>query len=138
MKLFAKRKRTTTSGAATEKVAKQQQQQRSSYASDPIVEQLLQKDPSEWNAKERRMIKRYQQRKPLLSKEENEASTKDEPTSPSKEEGVSVKIEERDESNSSNNKNASGDLASGANEKVYTKEDSNENEDDNKIKQPNK
>ena len=36
--------------------------QRTVHKSDPIVLELLKKDPSTWNAKERRMVKRYQQR----------------------------------------------------------------------------
>lgn len=36
--------------------------ERTTFESDPIVEELLKKDPEEWNAKQRRMIKRYQER----------------------------------------------------------------------------
>ena len=53
MKIFAKRKK--RSAPAPE--------QRTENKSDPVVEELLRKDPSEWNSKERRMVKRYQQRK---------------------------------------------------------------------------
>lgn len=52
MKLFAKRKRTVA-------VAKTEEKNKS----DPVVEELLKKDPSTWNAKQRRMVKRYQDRK---------------------------------------------------------------------------
>ena len=54
MKIFAKRKRKTPKGVA---------EARSTFASGPVVEKLLQKPPSEWNAKERRMVKRYQARR---------------------------------------------------------------------------
>ncbi|CAJ1936453.1 unnamed protein product [Cylindrotheca closterium] len=53
MKIFAKRKKKDASSAT----------KRTSFQSDPIVEELLKKDPSEWNAKQKRMVKRYQQRK---------------------------------------------------------------------------
>jgi hypothetical protein len=52
MKIFAKRKRKAAPAGP-----------RTSFASDPVVEELLTKDPSEWNAKQKRMIKRYQDRK---------------------------------------------------------------------------
>lgn len=61
MKIFAKRKRTNVS--AVESPAPAPQPLRDSFASDPVVEELLKKDPKEWNSKERRMIKRYQDRK---------------------------------------------------------------------------
>ena len=60
MKIFAKRKKKAgTSNAAAVGGPKD----RDRYASDPIVTELLKKDPSEWNSKERRMVKRYEQRK---------------------------------------------------------------------------
>ena len=54
MKIFAKRKR---------KVAAPVKESEGGSASDKIVEELLKNDPSTWNAKQRRLIKRYQQRK---------------------------------------------------------------------------
>lgn len=53
MKIFAKRKRKTELPAAVEKT----------FQSDAIVEELLQQDPTSWNAKQRRLVKRYQDRK---------------------------------------------------------------------------
>lgn len=53
MKIFAKRTKKKAESSAPRTVNK----------SDPVVEELLKKDPSEWNAKERRMIKRYRERK---------------------------------------------------------------------------
>lgn len=53
MKIFAKRTKKIAESAGPRTVNK----------SDPVVEELLKKDPSEWNAKERRMIKRYRDRK---------------------------------------------------------------------------
>ena len=53
MQIFAKRTKKKAAPAGPRTVHK----------SDPVVEELLKKDPSEWNAKERRMVKRYQQRK---------------------------------------------------------------------------
>lgn len=58
MRIFGKRKKKDPSAAkAATPVA------RTSFASDPVVEELLKKDPSEWNAKQKRMVKRYQQRR---------------------------------------------------------------------------
>ena len=57
MKIFAKRTKKKVEGPRT--VNK----------SDPIVEELLKKESSEWNAKERRMIKRYRDRKVTESSE---------------------------------------------------------------------
>jgi hypothetical protein len=45
----------TKSAASAQKV-------RDVYQSDPIVEELLKRDPSTWNSKERRMIQRYHDR----------------------------------------------------------------------------
>jgi hypothetical protein len=61
MKIFAKRKRTTVPAGGSP--VPSTPQIRNSFASDPLVEELLKKDPKEWNSKERRMIKRYQERK---------------------------------------------------------------------------
>lgn len=58
MKIFAKRKRKAVP-ARTIASSKE----RDTFASDPVVEELLTKDPKEWNSKERRMIKRYEDRK---------------------------------------------------------------------------
>lgn len=70
MKLFAKR----TKKAAPPLSA----QQRTVFKSDPVCEELLQKDPSTWNAKQRRMMRRYQERKKELATEEEEHETKTE------------------------------------------------------------
>mmetsp|Transcript_7257 Transcript_7257/g.17700 ORF Transcript_7257/g.17700 Transcript_7257/m.17700 type:complete len:339 (-) Transcript_7257:237-1253(-) len=53
MKIFAKRTKKKAEPSGPRKVNK----------SDPVVEELLKKDPSEWNAKEKRMVKRYRERK---------------------------------------------------------------------------
>lgn len=58
MKIFAKRKRTSSDGAKSSA-----EQDRTTFASDPIVEELLKKDQSEWNSKEKRMVMRYEKRK---------------------------------------------------------------------------
>ncbi|ACI65217.1 predicted protein [Phaeodactylum tricornutum CCAP 1055/1] len=54
MKLFAKRKRTVDAKAKS---------RCETFQSDKQVEELLIQDPSTWNAKQRRMINRYQDRK---------------------------------------------------------------------------
>lgn len=61
MKIFAKRKKKdvtkTVDTTATTSTP------RTNFSSDPVVEELLLKDPSEWNSKQKRMVKRYQKRK---------------------------------------------------------------------------
>jgi len=54
MKIFGKRKR---------KVEDTNETSQGIFKSDPVVEELLKQDPSTWNSKQRRMIKRYQDRK---------------------------------------------------------------------------
>jgi hypothetical protein len=54
MKLFASRKRKV----------EPPKEERTVFQSDPVVEELLKKDPSTWNAKQRRMIQRYRERNP--------------------------------------------------------------------------
>lgn len=57
MKIFAKRnnkRKLLAEGPAAEKT----------FQSDAVVEDLLKLDPSTWNAKQRRLVKRYQDRKP--------------------------------------------------------------------------
>lgn len=53
MKLFATRKR---------KSSIEPEEPRKVFQSDPVVEELLKQDPASWNAKQRRMIQRYQER----------------------------------------------------------------------------
>jgi hypothetical protein len=64
MKIFAKRKKVASPAASESKL----------FQSDKIVEELLQNDPSTWNAKQRRMIKRYQER---VDEEDPNESTDD-------------------------------------------------------------
>ena len=68
MKLFAKR---------TKKVAPPSSKERTVFKSDPVCEELLKQDPSTWNAKQRRMIKRYQERKQEAGNEGSSDSGKD-------------------------------------------------------------
>ena len=60
MKIFGKRKRKS---ASTDEADKSATEPRTSFASDPVVEDLLKMDPSQWNSKQKRMIKRYKERK---------------------------------------------------------------------------
>lgn len=90
MKIFAKRKKKAVpAGASPPK-------ERSSFASDPIVEELLKKDPKEWNAKQRRMIKRYQDRK-TEDAEKNSQSINGQQSSESEVGGSSAQMENSDE-----------------------------------------
>ena len=73
MKIFAKRTKRKITTACLPK-----NEDRTTFASDPVVEKLLQKDPSEWNSKERRMVMRYQKRKAEKSKEDAESKSYDE------------------------------------------------------------
>jgi hypothetical protein len=60
MKIFATRKKKKSVGPRTV------------HKSDPIVEELLKKDSSEWNAKEKRMVKRYRDRKAKESADDDD------------------------------------------------------------------
>jgi hypothetical protein len=80
MKIFAKRTKVAAPAAAESKL----------FQSDKIVEELLQNDPSTWNAKQRRMIKRYQER--VDDDDEPNESTDD----PKQDEKPSNELEEKD------------------------------------------
>eukprot|EP00980_Cylindrotheca_fusiformis_P006601 scaffold1390_cov138-Cylindrotheca_fusiformis.AAC.4 len=71
MKIFAKRKRKESSEGTT-----RSPKERTSFASDPIVEDLLRRDPSSWNSKEKRMVKRYQKRKEQAGEDYDSKSEK--------------------------------------------------------------
>lgn len=63
MKIFAKRKRKAvepSDGGEKDRI----------FKSDKDAEELLKREPSTWNAKERRLMKRYKERKPDSSTEE--------------------------------------------------------------------
>mmetsp|Transcript_4882 Transcript_4882/g.8682 ORF Transcript_4882/g.8682 Transcript_4882/m.8682 type:complete len:350 (-) Transcript_4882:1290-2339(-) len=92
MKIFAKRKKKSTSSSET--TAK-----RTVHKSDPIVEELLKKDPSEWNAKERRMVKRYRERKAEESSGTNDPAEQTEKLVNKEEEasGAAMQAEKQDE-----------------------------------------
>ena len=65
MKLFAKRSRTSSSStpkSASRDKSPSQEEPGSVLKSDPVVEELLKQDASTWNAKQRRMVKRYHAR----------------------------------------------------------------------------
>lgn len=79
MKIFAKRKKTPVKTSAKANASPA----RSDYKSDSVVEDLLKnKDPSEWNAKEKRMIKRYQHRKASEAKDNNNDDKTDDSAPP--------------------------------------------------------
>jgi hypothetical protein len=85
MKLFAKRTKKVASSSSTTEA------ERTVFQSDPIVDALLQQDPSTWNAKQRRMIKRYQDRKQespegIETSPAKKQETAEEPLEPSKKE----------------------------------------------------
>lgn len=61
MKIFAKRKRKSIDDGPSSKTTSDAT---GSPKSDRVVEELLKKDPASWNSKERRMVKRYQERQP--------------------------------------------------------------------------
>ncbi len=67
MKIFAKRKRKAAPAGTVVPPFKE----RSDFASDPVVEALLKTDPKEWNSKQRRMIKRYQERKTEIQEDDS-------------------------------------------------------------------
>jgi len=88
MQIFAKRRKTATGTATTPVGAVAQWKNKetasakkdgtptsaskNNNASDALVAELLKKDPSEWNSKEKRMVKRYQDRKKDEGEEELE------------------------------------------------------------------
>jgi hypothetical protein len=91
MKIFAKRKRKSVDSAAAEKDEKPATP-RSVFQSDEAVEDLLKQDPSTWNAKERRMVKRSQERTPETGDEQGQATEEEKSSQPretEKEEGDS-------------------------------------------------
>jgi hypothetical protein len=91
MKIFAKRKRKSVDSAAAEKDEKPTTP-RSVFQSDEAVEDLLKQDPSTWNAKERRMVKRSQERIPETGDEKGKATEEEKSSQPKetgKEEGDS-------------------------------------------------
>ena len=67
MKIFAKRKRKAAAAEQYDETTKE----RTIFQSDPVVQELLQQDPSSWNAKQRRMVKRYQERHTYSEKPSN-------------------------------------------------------------------
>jgi hypothetical protein len=79
MKIFAKRKRkaTATSSPSTDEKTLQS-------AADAVVEDLLKQDPATWNAKHRRLVKRYRERK---GGDENESEKIPDPSAPPKTDG---------------------------------------------------
>lgn len=85
MKIFAKRKRKGSLQDATTPV-----KERTSFASDPMVEELLAKDPSTWNSKEKRMVKRYQQRKPQAESQDGIITNEPEAVEPVGDAGASA------------------------------------------------
>ena len=60
MKIFAKRKRTVEKEQSKVK----ENDINKTFESDEIVKELLKQDPSTWNAKQRRLIKRFHERNP--------------------------------------------------------------------------
>lgn len=67
MKLFAKRTKVEVSPADAEKILQERQaaeEQATREAAEAAVQDLLQMDPAKLNAKQRRMVKRYKDRKP--------------------------------------------------------------------------
>ena len=106
MQIFAKRTKKKAAPAGPRTVHK----------SDPVVEELLKKDPGEWNAKERRMVKRYQQRK------EKESSESPETLEVQKEEPKIVEESKPDDTNEKEQeKDSSGDSSSSSEDESDSK-----------------
>jgi hypothetical protein len=127
MKLFAKRTKklaSSSNDAAAERTV---------FQSDPIVDALLQQDPSTWNAKQRRMIKRYQDRKqesPEVSKTspQKKEETAEQPQEPSKKEEKAgeERGEEQDSDNADSESEDSSDEEDEVEEGEATKQQENE------------
>ena len=124
MQIFAKRTKKKVAGPRT--VNK----------SDPIVEELLKKDQSEWNAKERRMVKRYRERKATESDKTTEKASTSE-TENTAEENIETEDpkegteqEEKEVENVVENDGSDGSSSSSEDEVESDKEDEKENYSD--------
>ena len=93
--------------------------------SDPVVEELLKKDPSDWNAKERRMIKRYQKRKETDTPETVDETKKTEEINEAEEQEENIEQEEKDgdENNKSNSDNSDDSSSSSDDESDQEEEE---------------
>lgn len=93
MKIFAKRTKVASPATSESKL----------FQSDKIVEELLKDDPSTWNAKQRRMIKRYQER---VDEDAPDESTED----PKQDDEPSKELEDEESDDESEQEESAQDL----------------------------
>ena len=124
MKIFATRKKKKSVGPRTV------------HKSDPIVEELLKKDSSEWNAKEKRMVKRYRDRKAKesIDDEEGNATT----SSIIVEEGKEKTEDNDDDNNSGDGSDDDSDDDNNDDDDKDSSSDSSSDEDDSEVSKEEK
>lgn len=123
MKIFAKRKRKT--GSSTTR------KERDSFASDPVVEDLLKKDPKEWNSKERRMIKRYEKRRAMNDETNNTAGSEEKNVEDVYTGNESRSNDDNDEAQDSDDYNAESDESSSSSNTDSGSDDTDKNHSNN-------
>lgn len=122
MKIFAKRTKKKAEPSAKRTVNK----------SDPVVAELLKKDPSEWNAREKRMVKRYRKRKSLETTEQPDAMIVNEAEKtedPGKENVGQNEDSEQEESESNDRLSRIDDQETGSSDSSSSSDDEENNED---------
>ena len=135
MKIFAKRKKTPVkTSASTTGSANNTSPARSDYKSDSVVEDLLRnKDPSEWNAKEKRMIKRYQDRKASEAKDVTTTNKSDDSALPVASEEIVTENDANGQADKKqdNKEDSESNSGSGSDSDEDGKEDDNDGAADN-------
>ena len=124
MKIFATRKKKKSVGPRTV------------HKSDPIVEELLKKDSSEWNAKEKRMVKRYRDRKAKESIDDDDEEGNATSSSIIVEEGKE-KTEDNDDDNNSGD-GSDDDSDDDDDDDKDSSSDSSSDEDDSEVSKEEK
>lgn len=118
MKIFAKRKKKDTA----KKVEATTTGPRTTFSSDPVVEELLKLDPSEWNSKQKRMVKRYQQRKTQEEGDDNQQSAEDNATN-------TVNVGDKAEDGTQNEKENTPNASSSSSDSDNSDNDENDDQD---------
>ena len=140
MKLFAKRTKKAAAAAKND-------EPRTVFQSDPVCEKLAQQDPATWNAKQRRMMKRYLERrgeaindavtdesaadvKKKAPEEEKSGSIEAHPTKEKEETGDDASVDDQDEDDSSSSSSSSSNGDFGDDNKSNNGNQNHENAQD--------
>ncbi|CAB9498959.1 expressed unknown protein [Seminavis robusta] len=142
MKIFGKRKKSAKVDEAQKSGGKStgdipQQEETRVFASDTAVQELLKKDPSGWNAKEKRMVKRYQKRKTEEGDKSTDDAKEDKKSKEPKSQKKAVEAEQKvhkDEADSSDNED---DSSSSRGDNSDSSEDENKKDDNTPEDQNN-